>query len=63
MDNFDTYLPILHELKSYVNNHFYDLISSSFQKIYISDFNDLYIQDEVISKIDFQYSIRATSHI
>lgn len=61
--NFEIYLPLLEELKKYVITNFYLLFSSSFQKIYISSFQDLYIEDEVISKIDFQFSIRATSHI
>lgn len=61
--NFDHYLPILHEMQQYVTEHFYSLFSDSFQKIYISKFSDLFIHDEVISKIDFQFSIRATSHV
>lgn len=63
VSKFEEYLPILEELKEYVTHNFYTLFSSSFQKIYISSFNDLYLSDPVISKIDFQYSIRATSHI
>lgn len=63
IDNFESYLPVLDEMKEYIIKNFYNLFSSSFQKIYISKFNDLYIDDAVIGKIDFQFSIRATSHI
>lgn len=61
--NFDVYLRELNELKSFVTENIYSLFSGFFQKIYISKFNDLSIPDEVISQIDFQYSIRATSHV
>lgn len=63
IENFESYLPVLDEMKEYIIKNFYNLFSSSFQKIYISKFSDLYIEDEVIGKVDFQFSIRATSHI
>jgi hypothetical protein len=62
-ENFGTHLAELGELKAFVIDNIYSLFSGFFQKIYISKFNDLKIEDEVISQIDFQYSIRATSHV
>lgn len=60
---FDEYLSILEELRIFVKENLYSMFSWFFQKIYISKFNDLHINDEVLSKIDFQYAIRSTSHI
>jgi len=62
-DNFEAHLGELEELKSFVTENIYTLFSGFFQKIYISKFNDIRIQDSVISRVDFQYSIRATSHV
>lgn len=62
-ENFDRSLVKLARLKEYVTDHMYSLFSGYLERIYISKFNDLYIQDDVISQIDFQYSIRATSHV
>lgn len=61
--NFSKHLAELEELKTFVTENIYSLFSGYFQRIYISKFNDLMIRDEVISHVDFQYSIRATSHV
>ena len=62
-ENFDKNLAKLDRLKKYVSENMYTLFSGYLERIYISKFNDLYIRDEVISQIDFQYSVRATSHV
>ncbi len=62
-DHFEVHLKKLEELKEFVGQNIYSLFSNFIQKIYVSQFNDLRINDGVISKIDFQYSIRSTSHV
>ena len=62
-DHFEVHLEKLEELKKFVDENIYSLFSNFIQKIYVSQFNDLRIKDKVISKIDFQYSIRSTSHV
>jgi hypothetical protein len=62
-DHFEIHLKQLEELKEFVSQNIYSLFSNFIQKIYVSQFNDIRINDEVISKIDFQYSIRSTSHV
>lgn len=62
-DNFEQHMGELEELKTYITENIYTLFSGFFQKIYISKFNDIRIQEPIISHIDFQYSIRATSHV
>lgn len=61
--DFPKYESMLNELKAYVTGNIYALFSNFFKRIYISKFNDLVIRDELISKLDFQFSIRATSHV
>jgi hypothetical protein len=61
--NFDLYLPILEELKSFVCEHIYRLFTSSYDRIYLSKFIDLNIDDPIAGKIDFQYALRSTSHV
>lgn len=63
LDNFDEHIASLDELKKFLRENIYSLFSKSFKNIYISKFNDLLIEDPVISKIDFQYAIRSTSHV
>lgn len=62
-DHFEKHLIELEALKVFVTENIYSLFSGFFQKIYISKFNDIRIQNSIISHIDFQYSIRATSHV
>lgn len=61
--NFEAHARELEELRRFVSENLYSLFSGFFQKIYVAQFNDLRIQDEVLSRVDFQYSIRATSHV
>ncbi len=61
--NFEKNLVKLNRLGKYITTNIYTLFSGYLERIYISKFNDLYIDDNVISQIDFQYSIRATSHV
>ncbi len=61
--NFAQHQEDLARLKVYVTENLYALFSNFFKRIYISKFNDLMIRDEIISRVDFQYSIRATSHV
>jgi len=53
----------LHEIKENIKNNFYQLIDWYFNKVLISDFNSLYIKDEIIKTVDFQTAIRSTSHV
>lgn len=53
----------LEELKTFVINNFYDLFEGFFERIYVSKFNDFKINDNKVSKVDFQVAIRSTSHV
>ena len=50
-------------LKKEISEHFYDYIEWYFERLLISDFNNLYIKDTRYKSIDFQVAIRSTSHI
>lgn len=50
-------------LKTYIVENFYSLFEWYFERIYVSKFNDFELNHTNISKVDFQVSIRATSHV
>jgi hypothetical protein len=60
---YENYKNELNILKKYIIENFYLLIDSFFERIYISKFNEFYIQNISTIKIDLQYAIRSTSHI
>lgn len=51
------------QLKSDIINDFYSLFTGFIERIFISNFQNLVIPDEWISQVDFQYSVRSTSHL
>lgn len=54
---------VIEELKHYIVKNFYLLFEWYFERIYVSKFNDFNLEVSNISKVDFQVSIRATSHV
>ena len=58
-ENYD----LIEKLKKYIVDNFYSLFKWYFERIYISKFNDFDMDNSTISKVDFQVSIRATSHL
>lgn len=54
---------VLEFLKKEVSENFYEYIEWYFEKLLVSDFNNLYIKDERYKLVDFQVAIRSTSHI
>lgn len=53
----------IEQLKKYIVDNFYSLFEWYFERIYISKFSDFSINVSSISKVDFQVSIRSTSHV
>ncbi len=53
----------INELKDYIKQNFYKIIIWYFDNVLISDFNSLYIWDNIIKKIDFQVAVRSTCHV
>lgn len=60
---FGGFMDEIEGLKKYLIDNFYTLFSGFFQRIYLSKFNELDLEDQTLAKVDFQYAIRATSHV
>lgn len=50
-------------LKKEISDNFYEYIEGYFERLLVSDFNNLYIKDIRYKMVDFQVAIRSTSHI
>ncbi len=50
-------------LSKHIISNLYESFEGYFERIFISKFNDFYISNKRVSNVDFQVSIRATSHV